>query len=346
MSQPPLNLGPSLGALEVGVFVAYFLSGINAVQAFIYYQSEFHNDSRYIKSLIALVVTIEMVHSGLIGAYVYNATIDNFGNYLSLDHTPWTLAMAIPIGSLAQAIVQLFFAFRVYIVLRKQIWIPLMSTILTLVHFAISIVAGVESGRYSISEFTVRYRYLVVLALVTGAAADTINTATLVYALHRSRGQITQSRKMIERLILWSTETGLLVTAVSFLGLILVFALPDKPAWLVVVLVFAKLYSNTMLATFNGRVALRSTGNRAHISVLTMTGENTHGLTSNPHGSPVHVQMTRQKVIMRDGQWDDTMEAVDGEDPSKDAQSLSAPFASDLEIGTTIIAAGDHGAKV
>ncbi|KZV67218.1 hypothetical protein PENSPDRAFT_736646 [Peniophora sp. CONT] len=343
MSQP---LGPSLGALEVGVFVAYFLSGMNAVQAFIYYQSEFHNDSRYIKSLIALVVGIEMLHSGLIGAFVYNTTIDNFGNYLALDRTPWTMAISIPIGGLAQAIVQLFFAFRVYVVTRKRPWIPLLSGTLTLIHFSCSIVGGVESARHSISEFTVQYRYLVILGLVGGASADTINTTTLVYALFRARGQITQSRKMVERLILWSTETGLLVTAVSFLGLILVFALPKTPAWLVVVLVFAKLYSNTMLATFNGRVALRSSGTRAHISVLTVTGDSTRALASNPHGSPVHVKMTRQKIVMRDGHWEDMMESVDRENPSKGAQSLSAPFATDLAVEATDMTVDDTVVKV
>ncbi|VDB94438.1 unnamed protein product [Peniophora sp. CBMAI 1063] len=343
MSSPdPSGLGPNLGALEVGVLVAYFLAGMNILQAFIYYQAEFPNDSRFIRALIAVVIAVEMFHSGLIGAFIYNATIDNFGNYAALDRTPWTMAITIPVGGLAQALVQLFFAFRAYIVTRKRIWILLLSGTGTMIHLSCSIVGGVESARHSISVFTVQYRYIAILGLVAGASADALNTTMLVYALYRARSRITQSRKIVERLILWSTETGVLVTAVSFLGLILVFALPQTPAWLVVVLVFAKLYSNTMLATFNGRLALRSSGTQAHISVMTLTGvPKGQAPAKKPHSSPVHVQMTRQKIIMRDGQWGDTMESVDRESPVKDAQSLSAPFAHDVSVGDTVAGLGD-----
>ncbi|VDC07100.1 unnamed protein product [Peniophora sp. CBMAI 1063] len=345
------NLGPSLGALEVGVFVAWFLSGMNAVQAFIYYQSEFHKDSRYIKLLIAFVVTVEMVHSGLISAYVYDTTINNFGNYDALDSTPWTVAVSIPVGGLAQAMVQLFFTYRAYIITRKRPWIPIISGTGIAIHFACSVAGAVESVRISLTAFTMQYRYLVILGLVAGASADTVNTSTLLFALYRARGGVTQSRKMIERLMLWSTETGILVAyaqpisstscdcgltptntnrAVSFLGLILLFALPHTPAWLVVIMVFAKLYSNTMLATFNGRVALRSSGIQTHVSVLTVTGDRSEALASrNATGSAVHVKMTRQKLVVRDGGLEEMIEDIECEDPVKHGHSLSDPFTPD-----------------
>ena len=44
----------SLGAIEIGVLVAYFLSGITGVQTFLYYQSDFRQDQNLIRVLVSL----------------------------------------------------------------------------------------------------------------------------------------------------------------------------------------------------------------------------------------------------------------------------------------------------
>ncbi|VDC06020.1 unnamed protein product [Peniophora sp. CBMAI 1063] len=346
---PPVlpSLGPSLGALEIGVFMAFFLSGITAVQTFIYYQSDFRSDSHWIKVLIVFVLVVEIVHDGLVAGFIYNATINGFGDFASLELAPWALSSSIAVGSLAQAPVQLFFAWRVYVMRRKHIWITAVSATASLLRVACSIAIAVLSQNRSIIVSIERYKWLVITTLASGAFVDVLNTTMLVYVLYRARGEISRSRKMVERLMLWSVETGLLTTMVSILGLILLFALPDTPAFLSVGMVFAKLYSNTLLASLNGRVSLRSTGTQAHVSVLTIAGDHSRGLSvlrdgGSVHRPSLHVELSRQKVIARDSEYDGT-DNFPHEISIKSPQLLADHFPEDTEDTANDAA---HGRRV
>ena len=50
--------------------------------------------------------TSELLHSGLIGAYIYDITVNNLGNLSALEQTPWTLAVIPSVGAIPQACVQ------------------------------------------------------------------------------------------------------------------------------------------------------------------------------------------------------------------------------------------------
>ncbi|KAI0311928.1 hypothetical protein OF83DRAFT_1166158 [Amylostereum chailletii] len=184
------SLDSTIGAIEIGVLLSFILFGATVVQLYIYYQSNFVNDSRALKNLLTLYSFLECVHTAFIGAYIYISTITNFGNYEKLEIAHWTLGFSIPVANLVMVLVQGFFAYRIYCLCRK--WpITIISWfgqfLRLVVALAIAIISHIMKN---LPLFISRYRWLVILSLVIGAAIDIVNTAALGYFLYRAKTQI------------------------------------------------------------------------------------------------------------------------------------------------------------
>ncbi|KAJ7325852.1 hypothetical protein DFH08DRAFT_816927 [Mycena albidolilacea] len=215
-SVPPSVLAASLGALQIGVFLSHVLFGVTTTQTYIYY-SRFPEDPPQLKALVSVVWICEFVHAMCIGDAVYDYTISNYGN-------PERLAGALPKSLMATSfltaiiatLVQGFFTFRVH-TLSKRLYITLVISVMLFLRLLSTcgvFVTGISMT--SLLSFERQWGWMVIVSLVFSSAADlTITTLLVAFLLNQRFGVRSRTTALVDKLIAWTIETGL-ITRLGF----------------------------------------------------------------------------------------------------------------------------------
>ncbi|KAJ3507435.1 hypothetical protein NLJ89_g6309 [Agrocybe chaxingu] len=258
MDTPLLNVHGTLGALTVGAIVSCFLFGVATVQGYLYY-TRYQRDRRVLKALVAFVWLCELAHCICICHFLYFLTISHFGNVNAMLRPPGSLYLAVILSGLIAPVVQMFFAERLRVVSGGRVLIPLICWTLSLVRFAMSLVTGIKAYRLTtIWEFTAEWKWLMTTLLCIGAAVDILVAVSLCYYLREKRDQSGRETRMkIQKVMMWSIETGL-VTSVAGITIVICFLeMPTNLSWLAIFMVMARLFSNSLFASLNARIFIR-----------------------------------------------------------------------------------------
>ncbi|KAJ8072614.1 hypothetical protein PM082_016173 [Marasmius tenuissimus] len=260
-SLPHNLLHSTLGALEVGGMVASLLTGIVTIQVY-YYYSKFPNDHIALKTMVAFVWVAELGHSICISHTVYIMTIVSRSDIRVLDLPPKTLSTALFFTALATPLIQSFFGWRIKeLAPSRGGWtITLICWALALTRIIVLLLAFVGGIKMtSLQQYLKDWKWSVQTSLVISAATDVLIALSLIWVLTRRRGETVSKSTiaMIDTLILWTLETGLLTCMGGLLMLVLFMVMPGNFIWLAVFTFLTKLYSNSFMAVLNGRDALR-----------------------------------------------------------------------------------------
>ncbi|KAI0667846.1 hypothetical protein C8Q78DRAFT_1081729 [Trametes maxima] len=213
-------------------------------------------DPTYVKVYVIVLLAVETFHIvlSLHSCYFYLIT-----NYLQPG------AFLIPIWSvntvpLATGVVatlsQCFFAHRVWLVGPKYRVFVLVAIILLLVELGFSLAATIET--YVRPLFTSYWDVTWVFSASFGMAVlvDTILTGVLITVLHRSRTGLKRTDSLIDLLIVYAINTGLLTGIFNILTFIFALVYSDNLIYGAFAVVTAKLYANSVLAALNARKSL------------------------------------------------------------------------------------------
>ncbi|KAI5123169.1 hypothetical protein M0805_000870 [Coniferiporia weirii] len=248
-------LDNTMGALFIGIV----LWGMGCVQMYYYYNRYTEDDWR-IKLLVFTVWLFDTTHQGLITHTAYTYLVTEYGNPVFLGNIVITLLIEVLFSALVVLLVQMFFVLRVWKLSHKNIWITVILLLLVAAEFILSIVYTVKAvGLQTFARLT----SIVNLSRsinIFGAAGDVAIAITLIYLLHSSRTGFRSSDSIINRLIMFSLNTGLLTGLDALMSLITITVLPDTFVYILFYVTVSRLYTNSLLATLNGRKGLRSGG--------------------------------------------------------------------------------------
>jgi len=252
-------LDGSLGAMEIGTVLGVFLFGMETLQTFNYYR-HFPKDSLLLKTAVGFVWVLELGHTLSAGHALYSQTVTFYGQPGHVLSPPLSEETTILFAALIYTVVQTFFANRVRI-LSGQWHIMALACVLGLMRFVghVGIVALLL--HYSRVSILLEWRWLVTTSLSLDLSVDILITVSLCYCLWNMRScESKRTRTMVDTLILWAIESTILTSAASVIQIILFLTRTDL-VWTGFFLIQAKLFSNAMLASLNGRQRFReSTG--------------------------------------------------------------------------------------
>ncbi|KAJ7512936.1 hypothetical protein B0H11DRAFT_13361 [Mycena galericulata] len=253
MSIPDLN--GNLGAIEIGSVLGAFLFGVETLQTFNYYNN-FPKDSNLLKSTVALVWLLELGHTISAWHAVYSQTVTFYGQPSHILSPPHSEEMTILFAALIYTVVQFFFANRVRI-LSGQWYIMVLACLLGSMRLVAHIGIVAMLLHYSRVSIVLQWRWLVTTSLSLDLAVDLLITASLCHCLWNLRScESKRTRTMVDTLILWSLESTILTSAASIMQIILFMTRTDL-VWTTFFVIQAKLFSNSMLASLNGRARFR-----------------------------------------------------------------------------------------
>ncbi|KAI1786239.1 hypothetical protein LXA43DRAFT_1111420 [Ganoderma leucocontextum] len=269
----------ALGCIIIGLIVSSILYGITVLQTYIYYK-ENPKDLVRVKVLVGIVFFLDTVASASITAGAFIFFVNDFGRQATLVNTPPSLALETAANALIATLTQLFFAYRLYIVSRKNR--VLVSVIVSpnpnLVHATVQLLTRAvgklvlailslgpaawtavfflgASSLFNLGLPKVR----VIASLATGlpAICDILIAWGLCYYLHTSRSGFKKSDTVIDRLMLYTIECGALTAVCQTCILVTFAALPGRIIFIPFQLVVGKLYCNALLASLNVRWRIR-----------------------------------------------------------------------------------------
>ncbi|KAJ3903357.1 hypothetical protein F5879DRAFT_990177 [Lentinula edodes] len=269
----------TLGALEIGILITGVLFGVITAQVYIHHQS-FPHESIWIKhGMVDLMWVIELGHTICVFHAIYFYTVTHFGDTDVIGVLPVSVGAAVVLHGLVLLIVQGFFTYRIALFTGKPHIIPTLSGILMFCQvLAVYTLSAqlITVATKSLRDFMDKWEWLMFTVLILRAIADVLISGSLVYHLVHSRdGAYRSTVAIVDKLILWSigqslqppvlpstdesvSETGIVTSMLGILSIIFYLTLKNTYAWLALLMLLPKVFSNAMLANMNSRVKLRN----------------------------------------------------------------------------------------
>ncbi|KAL4253741.1 hypothetical protein ABKN59_002994 [Abortiporus biennis] len=255
---PPMSYSFIGGPWLVGLALNWGLVGVLTVQVFIYH-TVFPNDRLGLKAIVYSVYIIDLIQTFMNTQQVFKNLIYDFGSPSSFRAFSISWLSLTVLGGLVSYIAQTTYAWRIWVFSKSKVVSGLVA-FLSLLQFASSFAAAVElMGATHVGRIPNNVLAAALLWLVSSALVDVIIAVSMIYLLSRMRMR-SRNFDLINRLIVFSLESGAITATVSVLVIIAFMVWPTTLIHVCPLMVLPKLYSNSLLAGFNNRALMQQKG--------------------------------------------------------------------------------------
>ncbi|RPD62598.1 hypothetical protein L226DRAFT_532409 [Lentinus tigrinus ALCF2SS1-7] len=258
---PPaeLELGSSYGVMLLSVIITAMLYGFTVLQS-LYYFEQFPKDSWLLKSSVVALWVLDTLTIVFDSHEVYFYLIVNYNNPPALQKEVWSSQAELLVTYTIVLIVQIFFLLRIHH-LRPYMWyIPAVLGVIAVASYAMVVViffrvihdtTWADTDRPSVTRpLTANW--------VLGMIVDIGITVILCWYLWTEKLAVRQKTNvMLNRIIVFMVNRGAIAAVVQILTLLTKFIWPQTLVMIAFHNALSKVYTNSMLATLNARVALR-----------------------------------------------------------------------------------------
>ncbi|KAK7037535.1 hypothetical protein VNI00_011027 [Paramarasmius palmivorus] len=255
---PVGQIDATIGSMFIGTLIATALWGVTCVQTWFYFDN-YRNDRWILKATVIATFLSDTIHQVIICEIVYTYLVSNFGNNDTLKKVLDTVYIEVLFNGFTGLFVQTFLTYRIWS-FRKNIPLVLGIGILVAAEFAVSVAYMAQGLAWHLNTYQSlkRLRGLSMSINALAAAADITISASICTLLSSSRTGFAWSNHMINRLMLFSINTGILTSLFACLSLITILIFPDKLIYFCFYFIIGRLYANSLLATLNARRAIRN----------------------------------------------------------------------------------------
>ncbi|PIL28936.1 hypothetical protein GSI_08983 [Ganoderma sinense ZZ0214-1] len=266
----------TLGAAVVGGILATTIYGITVLQTYTYFR-RYPNDSTGLKTLASTPSLVEFARTELgllqvgvlfildtvttvsIADGLYGYMVTDFGRPDQLSVTPISLAVEEGVTVVIATLCQLFFAHRLWVFSKHNKFLTFAIVALALgglgPGIAITIHLFVNKEIFTLGSDYIR----ILSGFANGLAAvcDIVIAAGLCWYLQTGRTGYKRTDNIVDKLIVYAINRGVLTTACQTAHMITAVAFPGHFYFIPFAFCLGKFYCNTVLATLNVRQSLR-----------------------------------------------------------------------------------------
>ncbi|KAI0069201.1 hypothetical protein BV25DRAFT_1818183 [Artomyces pyxidatus] len=258
-----------MGATYIGVVLSAALWGVTFLQTWYYYR-EYPSDPWHFKLLVGSVFMLDTLHQIFISHTIYLYLVTNYFNPPFLGEVTWSILAEVLVAGLVALIVQSFFISRIYTLSKKNMFLTGGVAVLVVAQFMTVLVYCSKAFRMTTYVEIATIKGWSMSINATTAASDLAIALVLCGLLHNSRTGFRRSDTMINKLILFTVNTGVLTSVDAICSLATIAALPNSFVYICFFFALGRLYANSLLATLNARASLRSPSEDA--SSISLTG--------------------------------------------------------------------------
>lgn len=259
--QIPDNIAQITAPQILGTLFNWGLYGVLSIQVYIYYLN-FPDDKLSTKCLVYGTYLFEVAQTCITAANVFFWFASGYGNMDHLGNTYFSPLDTPFLCGIVAAVVQCFFAYRIYNLQRSYWWICIGIILTSLIQTAGAF--GTAFRAYKLGQFT-RFHENAIFPqsfhvwLLGDTVSDVLIAGSMLWIFYKSRKQEYQhADKILTKLVFLIVETNTLTASMALLSFIFYAAFPGQDYFICTTFIMGKLYSNTLLVTFNNRIALRN----------------------------------------------------------------------------------------
>ncbi|KIY61913.1 hypothetical protein CYLTODRAFT_447483 [Cylindrobasidium torrendii FP15055 ss-10] len=278
------SIHSTLGALFVSCCVGNALYGAGCIQAWYYYQKHSRGDYLAIKLLVAFVLICDTVQQALICEAVYTYAVTLHDDPLAMTKMVNTVMIELFFGGALAFVIQQFYCWRIWQLSRNVVVSGFVSLISLASLALIYAYTGLTVSYDSLGELIQQRTFANVLNAFN-AVTDILITVAMIYYLQSAKTAFRGTRDMLNRLTIFTFNTGIPTSLFAILDLITLNTMPDTFIYMSFYLVMDRLYTNSILVTLNSRSSIRRTGAQAGgLNVDTgVSGGSSSDNTMRPH---------------------------------------------------------------
>ncbi|KAF7304570.1 hypothetical protein HMN09_00859700 [Mycena chlorophos] len=231
----PIFLGNSLNCLLLGTL---------ALQVYSYWR-HFRKDRAYLKTLVYIILLVDVIQTGFGIHEAWWYAIQNWGNVPSLQHGPWTALMAPITCGIVAALVQIFYAWQIWRWSYKLL--PRLTAALIVLLALLQNLAAVVADSLlwqNLSQSNLLQLHPVFeIWLSVSFITDILIATSMILMLQGSKthSNLTRIDNIIDRLIINSIRTGAITVICAGVTLALFIQYTDKNYYHAFVAILGKL---------------------------------------------------------------------------------------------------------
>lgn len=250
------SIPSTFGAVFLGTCIAAVLTGVVSTQTLMYFRY-YRRDGIPTKSMVFAVWLLDLFHTALLINSGWVFLIANFGN-TDTDQIPPSFAISVVVMALTTIFVHGFFINRVYQLSRNPFIVAPMVVLglLRIGSASATCIKMLEYGKTSL--FLEKAKWAFVVGSATSLALDFWLTLTLLYYLWKSKTGFESVDSVIDKLSLYTLQSGLVTTIVITLAIGFWIGAPDNFVHLALYFSIGKLYANSLLVALNARDGIRN----------------------------------------------------------------------------------------
>ncbi|KAF4618339.1 hypothetical protein D9613_011699 [Agrocybe pediades] len=249
-------LDDTFGVVLISTIICTAFWGIGTAQLYWFYNTYWRRDSNALKLLVAFAWGCDTLQQILLGHLVYYFLIQSYFNPQGLDKYIWSLNVQSLGEALTCLAVQGFYVRRIWILSGGGHIRTILAALPVLAKFGCSLAYLGKSFRLANQNLSVAVSELHELTIaIAGWAAvgDIVIAITMLHLLYTSRSGYSATDSLINRLMMYTINTGLATSLCAILNVITAVVSPKNFIYSAFYFITAKLYVNAMLASLNAR---------------------------------------------------------------------------------------------
>ncbi|KAF8185666.1 hypothetical protein BJ912DRAFT_478945 [Pholiota molesta] len=253
------DIPKSLGALLFGGLFSSLLTGLVVIQVVLYLKV-YPRDSNRLKSLVLSILLLDLFHTGFIWAALWSYFVENPGSATGVDTIHWNIALTVVITAVLTFLVHLFFAHRIFLLSKKSYYLVAPIVLLAVLRLVAASASTAEMLRLqTFTGFRSNFGWIFTAGLALSSLIDILITSSLFILLQSNRTEAASPivNAVIDSLMRYTFETGLLTCTGTVISLICWLVMPTNLIFMGLHFVIGKLYANSLLVTLNTRDAVR-----------------------------------------------------------------------------------------
>ncbi|GAB1527453.1 hypothetical protein RhiTH_010628 [Rhizoctonia solani] len=248
----------TIGAVYIGIVISTCLYGVTCLQFYTYW-NKYTDDSTFRRVYVLALWILDTLKLACASSTGYELLITQFDVIGPAFRGTWGGFLVFGLTAFTTFMVQLtsFFAYRS---LSGAFWVnPIMMRLMAglialsaLTQLAFGMATTVLSWQHWTFDNSRQYRWVAVVWLGAAAFCDLLTTYTLSVVLISQKTGFQRTDDMINRIIMYTINTGTLTSTVAIINLAL-FSSLDNLAQLGLNFILGTLYISTMLTALNSR---------------------------------------------------------------------------------------------
>ncbi|KAJ7658256.1 hypothetical protein DFH06DRAFT_1327543 [Mycena polygramma] len=258
----PTTIDNTYGLLFIAMVISSALYGTGITQFWMYIRKYHSRDTLIVKAVVCAVIICDTCQQSLLCHAVFRYLVDSLSEPTILPTVVNTLMIELFFSCAISTLVQQFYCWRIYKI-GESLLLAAAVSMVSWAACATLLTYAVKAVQLDLLSEVITLKTLSITANSLSAAADITISVVLVILLQGSKTGFKKSTDLINRLMVFTFNTGLPTSVCALAATICISAFPDTFLYIFFFLLLGRFYTNSILVTLNSREYIKSASENA-----------------------------------------------------------------------------------